>query len=113
MSGPWRWVPSTLAAMLRERGFDVDAAAPPQPGGSLVARRERGEQAVLVAVDAGGRVRVQLTRVRRETVRHLTIAATELTAVETDQVLLNVTGTLPSVAAFAALLDALLASRES
>lgn len=60
----WTWNPDALAAALSAAGFDVDRtnASPIGGGGSLTARRDRGETVDLVAVDAGGRVRATLTR---------------------------------------------------
>lgn len=60
----WIWNPDALSAILSAAGFDVDRtnASPIGGGGSLTARRDRGEAVDLVAVDAGGRVRATITR---------------------------------------------------
>jgi hypothetical protein len=51
-----------VADALRGLGYDIEPASPnAKPAASLVARRERGERAVLVAIDASGRFRVELT----------------------------------------------------
>jgi hypothetical protein len=47
---------------LREIGYDVaspQSGAP--PGGSIVARRDLGDRAVVLAIDAGGRFRAEIT----------------------------------------------------
>jgi hypothetical protein len=62
-SGPIDPLPlREMADTLREFGYDIDPARPGvSPGGSIVARRDLGERSVLVAVDAGGRVRAEMT----------------------------------------------------
>jgi hypothetical protein len=59
----WTYRPDDLAAALEAAGFDVDRsrAALADGGGSLLARRERADRAILVVVDAGGRLRIDLT----------------------------------------------------
>jgi hypothetical protein len=47
---------------LREIGYDIaspQSGAP--PGGSIVARRDLGDRAVVIAIDAGGRFRAEIT----------------------------------------------------
>jgi len=60
----WIFDPDALAKALSDAGFDVDRThgSPIGGDGSLTARRERGTTATLLAVDAGGRVRVTITR---------------------------------------------------
>lgn len=60
-----RWLAEArpvLEATLGQLGYDID---PPRPGhppvGGLVARRDRGERVTLLAVDAGGRFRAEIT----------------------------------------------------
>lgn len=60
----WVYQPQQLRDILESAGFDVDtSAAFLSGGGSLSARRQRGEQATVVSVDAGGRFRATLTTV--------------------------------------------------
>lgn len=57
----WMISPS-VADRLRDLGYDIEPAQPGEPmGASIVARRDLGERAVLVALDAGGRFRIDLT----------------------------------------------------
>jgi hypothetical protein len=59
----WTVDPAELTEVFEELEFDVETADTSLPGGggSLTARRERGNRAVLVKVDAGGRLQVLLT----------------------------------------------------
>ena len=56
-----------LETALRGLGYDVE---PPQTGDprarGIVARRDLGDRAVLLAIDAGGRFRVEITWVVEE-----------------------------------------------
>ena len=60
----WTWNPDALSEALAAARFDVDRtdASPIGGGGSLTARRDSGNTVVLLAVDAGGRFRVTITR---------------------------------------------------
>ena len=57
--------PLTLAAVadrLRDLGYDIEPAQPGESRGtSLVARRDLGDRAIVLALDAGGRFRIDLT----------------------------------------------------
>ena len=59
----WTYRPDDLAAALQAAGFDVDRSVADLSGGggSLTARRERADRTILVAVDAGGRIRLDVT----------------------------------------------------
>ncbi len=106
MSEPFAWEPDALAATLRDRGYDVDAAdARLGGGGSIAARRERSDRAVLVVVDAGGRFKAEITAVVADRSRRVAAAGLELRVVETEQTVTTVTTTLPDSAAVAPLLD--------
>ncbi len=60
----WVYQPQRLRDTLEAAGFDVDtSAAILSGGGSLSARRQRGEQATVVSLDAGGRFLATLTTV--------------------------------------------------
>ena len=58
----WREALPAIADRLREMGYDIaspQSGAP--PGGSVVARRDLGDRAVVLAIDAGGRFRAEIT----------------------------------------------------
>ncbi|HEU0116968.1 MAG TPA: hypothetical protein VFQ80_19895 [Thermomicrobiales bacterium] len=103
----WTWDPETLAADLEAAGFDVDRgeAHLSDSGGSLTARRDRGERAELVVVDAGGRIRLRVTAVATEDARRASVAGVSLRVVTQRRVVANVTGTVHSRDEFLAILD--------
>ncbi|HET7092099.1 MAG TPA: hypothetical protein VFI22_01440 [Thermomicrobiales bacterium] len=102
----WTWDPETLAADLEAAGFDVDRSEAhlSDSGGSLTARRDRGGQADLAVVDAGGRIRLRATAVAAEAARRTTVAGVPLRIVVQRRVVANVTGTVHSRAEFLAVL---------
>jgi hypothetical protein len=102
----WTWDPETLAADLEAAGFDVDRgeAHLSDSGGSLTARRDRGDRADLVVVDAGGRIRLRATAVAAEDARRTTVAGVSLRVVTQRRVVANVTGTVRSRDEFLAVL---------
>ena len=58
----WREALPAIADRLREIGYDIassQSGAP--PGGSIVARRDLGDRAILLAIDAGGRFRAEIS----------------------------------------------------
>ena len=58
----WREALPAIADRLREIGYDIassQSGAP--PGGSIVARRDHGDRAVVLAIDAGGRFRAEIS----------------------------------------------------
>src|SRR5215208_4163696 len=64
MSGEGGWLDAlpAIADGLQKIGYDVvspQSGAP--PGGSIVARRDLGDRAVVLVVDAGGRYRAEIT----------------------------------------------------
>jgi hypothetical protein len=61
-SDPWREALPAMADRLREIGYDIassQSGAP--PGGSIVARRDLGDRAVVLAIDVGGRFRAEIS----------------------------------------------------
>ena len=60
--GDWLEALPAIADRLREIGYDI---ASPQSGarlgGSIVARRDLGDRAVVLAIDAGGRFRAEIS----------------------------------------------------
>ena len=60
--GGWLKALPAIADRLREIGYDIvspQSGAP--PGGDVVARRDLGNRAVVLAIDAGGRFRAEIT----------------------------------------------------
>ena len=58
----WREALPAIEDRLRQIGYDIaspQSSAP--PGGSIVARRDLGDRAVVLAIDAGGRFRGEIT----------------------------------------------------
>ena len=58
----WLHALPAIADSLREIGYDVaspQSGAP--PGGSIVARRDLGDRAIVLAIDVGGRFRADMT----------------------------------------------------
>lgn len=54
-------LPEALADTLREMGYDIEPAQPGEPAGAaIVARRDLGDRAIVLVVDAGGRFRISL-----------------------------------------------------
>ena len=58
----WRRAMPTLADRLSESGYDIEPSRPGEsPVGSIVARRDDEDRAVVFAIDAGGRFRATIT----------------------------------------------------
>jgi hypothetical protein len=58
----WREAFPAIADRLREIGYDIaspQSGAP--PGGSIAARHDLGDRAVMLAIDVGGRFRAEIT----------------------------------------------------
>lgn len=78
----WTYRPERLAETFEAAGFEVDRADAQRNGGSLTARRERGDRTVLVAVDAAGRLRVTVTERRDETAGETRLGGVDLREIE-------------------------------
>ncbi len=102
----WRWEPDRLREELERAGWETDlsCARIPDGGGSLSARRSRGARTLLLAIDAGGRIRATLTRVVDEHAGTATAAGTVLHLVIESQRTTTVAGTLSQMDAFRELL---------
>ena len=89
----WRRALPAIADRLREIGYDI---ASPQfgapPGGSIVARRDLGDRAVLLAIDAGGRFRSEITWVVGEWPSRDEIAGVPVRIVDAVSRAVTVTG---------------------
>ena len=58
----WREALPSIAERLRQVGYDIASSQSSAPqGGSIIARREHGDQVIVLAVDAGGRFRAEIT----------------------------------------------------
>lgn len=102
------WSPdlALVSALLAAAGFDVDSSRLEQHhGGSVTARRDRGSESTIVAVDAGGRIRLTITQEREPgEQRDLVLGSAELQLVVTLQRTLTLTGQLGSIDEFAELI---------
>jgi hypothetical protein len=78
-------------------GYDIETEQPGEPPHStVVARRDLGDRAVVVTIDAGGRFRINVTSVAEEWSQLLSIAGVPVRAVETARRSLNLTGQISS-----------------
>lgn len=102
----WVWDAGALRGLLEEAGYDVDAsrATTPEGGGVLIARRDRGDDAIVATIDAGGRLRVAVTRTIRETAREVEVGGVPLRLIATVQHGSRLVGTLTGMGQLAALL---------
>jgi hypothetical protein len=90
---PWRGALPEIADRLQEIGYDVassQSGAP--PGGSIVARRDLGDRAVVIAIDAGGRFRAEITWVVGEWPSRDEIAGVPVRVVDAVSRTVTVTG---------------------
>src|SRR3954452_311578 len=84
-----------IARGMRENGYDIaspQSGAP--PGGSIVARRDLGDRAVVLAIDAGGRFRGEVTWVVGEWPSQDEIAGVAVRVVDSVSRAVTVTGQL-------------------
>jgi len=93
--GRWRQALPAIARRLREIGYDI---ASPQseeaPGGSIVARRDLGDRAVVLAIDAGGRFRAEISWIVGEWPSQDEIAGIAVRVVDAVSRVVTVTGQL-------------------
>ena len=102
----WRQVMPTLADRLREFGYDIEHSGSNDPsGGSIVARRNRGDRVVVIAIDAGGRFRVTITWMVGEWPSRDEIAGVPVRVVDAVSRSVTVTGQLESPEQVAAVVD--------
>jgi hypothetical protein len=84
-----------LTDVLRRFGYDVEPPRPGEASGrSIVARRDLGDRVVLLAIDAAGRFRVEITRVIAERAAEDAIAGAPVRLVETVTRALTISGTI-------------------
>ena len=89
----WREALPAIADRLREIGYDIaspQSGAP--PGGSIVVRRDLGDRAVVLAIDAGGRFRADITWVVGEWPSQDEIAGVAVQVVDAVSRAVTVTG---------------------
>jgi hypothetical protein len=74
-------------------GYDIEPAQPGvPPNASVVARRDLGDRAILVAIDTGGRFRIDISRTVEEWSQPDSIAGISVRVVETVSRSLTLTG---------------------
>lgn len=89
----WRQALPAIADRLREIGYDiVSSQSGTPPGSSVVARRDHGDRAVLLAIDTGGRLRAEITWVVGEWPSQDEVAGVPLQVVDTVSRAVTVTG---------------------
>ena len=96
----WTFRPERLTETLEAAGFDVDRSDvdATRHGGSLTARRERGDGVILVAVDAAGRLRITVTERRGETAGAARLGSVDLREIEETVRTRTLTGRLADAA---------------
>jgi hypothetical protein len=105
-----KWVidASELTSVLEERGFDIEASETSLPGGggSLIARKEAGSQAVLVRTDAGGRVQILVTEQRSDDAAEpLEVSGVRLTITDSTICRRTIRGTVTTIDQFRSILQ--------
>jgi hypothetical protein len=99
VGGEGRWLEAlpAIACRLREIGYDI---ASPQtgapPGRSIVARRDLGDRAVVLAIDAGGRFRAETSWIVGEWPSQDEIAGVAVRVVDSVSRAVTITGQLSS-----------------
>lgn len=74
---------AALADSLRAMGYDIEPETPGRPAGSaIIARRDLGERAVLLAIDRAGRLRADLTWMVGEWPAQVALAESALRSVD-------------------------------
>ena len=97
--------PGELQETLRSFGYDIDPAA--TSGGAIVARRDLGDRVILLAIDANGRFRVEITWVVGEWPSRDEISGVPLRIVDAVTRAVTVTGQAERPGQFAEIVAAL------
>jgi hypothetical protein len=91
----WRAALPLIADRLRQIGYDIASSQPSAPqGGSIVARRDRGERVIVLAVDVGGRFRAEITWVGGEWPSRDEVAGVAVRVVDSVSRTVTITGQL-------------------
>lgn len=108
-SGPIGPLPlREMADSLRGFGYDIVPARPGvPPDGSIVARRDLGDRSVLIAIDAGGRIRAEITWLVGEWSSRATIGTIAAVVVDAVTRSVSVTGSIERPEALAGFLHGL------
>ena len=92
---PWREALPAIRDRLQEIGYDIASPQSGAPlGGSIVARRDLGDRVVVLAIDAGGRFRAEITWVVGEWPSQDQIAGVPVQVVDAVSRAVTVTGEL-------------------
>ena len=92
---PWREALPAIRDRLQEIGYDIASPQSGAPlGGSIVARRDLGDRVVVLAIDAGGRFRAEITWVVGEWPSQDQIAGVPVHVVDAVSRAVTVTGEL-------------------
>lgn len=90
---------AALADSLRAMGYDIEPETPGRPAGSaIMARRDLGERAVLLAVDRAGRFRAELTWLVGEWPAQIALAGVVLRSADRVSRQATLTGQVANVA---------------
>lgn len=101
---------SELAEALRTRGYDIVPARPGHPADSeVIARREMGDRVIEVTADAGGRFRLELTRLVGEWPSEVDVDGVPVRVIDGVTRTVSATGTAPDPARLAGVVDGLTA----
>ncbi len=106
MSDRFTWDPLAIRDALRGLGYDADLSDA-WSGGTIRARRERGDRACVLVLDAAGRLRAEVTALLDETGRAGAAGGVPIRMVTTTERTVIVTGTMPTLASVAAVVAAL------
>ena len=89
----WREALPSIADRLRQIGYDIASSQSSGPqGGSIVARRDRGDRVIVLAVDAGGRFRAEITWIVGEWPSQDEIAGVTVRVVDSVSRAVTITG---------------------
>lgn len=88
---------AAVADNLSRIGYDIEPEQPGDPPhSSVVARRDLGDRVIVVALDAGGRFRIDISSIADEWSQSLSVAGIPVRAVETVRRSLTLTGQIGS-----------------
>jgi hypothetical protein len=91
----WREALPAIADRLREIGYDIASSQTSAlPGGSIVGRRDLGDRAVVLTIDAGGRFRAEITWVVGEWPSQDEVSGVAVRVVDSVSRAVTVTGQL-------------------